>query len=42
MRYRIGVEIVGGRPGCATAWAADVQLRDDPILDETKLSHPRA
>jgi N-methylhydantoinase B len=29
-------------PGCATALAADVQLRDDPILDETKLSHPQA
>ena len=29
-------------PGCATALAADVQRRDEPILDETKLSHPRA
>jgi N-methylhydantoinase B len=26
-------------PGCATSLAADVQLRDDPIIDETKLSH---
>ena len=26
-------------PGCATSLAADVQLRDDPIMDETKLSH---
>jgi N-methylhydantoinase B/oxoprolinase/acetone carboxylase alpha subunit len=25
-------------PGCATALAADVQLRDDPIMDETKLA----
>ncbi|HLW96124.1 MAG TPA: hydantoinase B/oxoprolinase family protein [Solirubrobacteraceae bacterium] len=24
-------------PGCATALAADVQLRDDPIIDETRL-----
>ncbi|HEX4033365.1 MAG TPA: hydantoinase B/oxoprolinase family protein [Solirubrobacteraceae bacterium] len=24
-------------PGCATALAADVQLREDPIIDETKL-----
>jgi N-methylhydantoinase B len=26
-------------PGCATSLAADVQLRDDPIMDETKLSY---
>ena len=25
-------------PGCATAVAADVQLRDDPIMDESKLT----
>jgi N-methylhydantoinase B len=29
-------------PGCATALAADVQLRDDPIIDETKLAYPQA
>jgi hypothetical protein len=29
-------------PGCATALAADVQLRDDPIIDETKLSYAQA
>jgi N-methylhydantoinase B len=29
-------------PGCATCLAADVQLRDDPIMDETKLSYARA
>jgi acetone carboxylase gamma subunit len=29
-------------PGCATALAADVQLRDDPIMDETKLSYAQA
>jgi N-methylhydantoinase B len=28
-------------PGCATALAADVQRRDDPIMDETKLSSAR-
>jgi N-methylhydantoinase B len=25
-------------PGCATALAADVQLREDPIIDESRLS----
>ena len=25
-------------PGCGTALAADVQLRSDPIIDETRLS----
>ena len=29
-------------PGCATALAADVQLRDDPIMDETKLAAAQA
>jgi N-methylhydantoinase B/oxoprolinase/acetone carboxylase alpha subunit len=29
-------------PGCATCLAADVQLRDDPIMDETKLSYAQA
>jgi len=27
-------------PGCGTALAADVQLRDDPIIDESRLSAP--
>jgi N-methylhydantoinase B/oxoprolinase/acetone carboxylase alpha subunit len=28
-------------PGCATALAADVQLREDPIIDESRLSATR-
>ena len=27
-------------PGCGTALAADVQLREDPIMDETRLFEP--
>ena len=27
-------------PGCGTALAADVQLRDDPIIDESRLTAP--
>ena len=27
-------------PGCATALAADVQLREDPIIDESRLAGP--
>ena len=28
-------------PGCGTALAADVQLREDPIMDETRLAVER-